>query len=117
MGEFELWARLRTISRGQSHQRDSGYSTLTNANLSGASLTNAHLSSSTLTNANLSGAVVTGASFVTPRRIGFTKEQLYSTASYQGENLQDMDLADNDLTGWDFGGQDLTGADFSGLRG
>ena len=47
-----------------------------------------------------------------PRRSGFTKEQLYSTASYQQRNLRGIGLGYNNLTGWDFSGQDLTGADF-----
>ena len=78
---------------------------------SGQDLTGANFAASTLTNANLAGAMVTGASFA-EHIDGFTKEQLYSTASYQQRNLRGIGLSDNDLTGWDFSGQDLTGADF-----
>jgi uncharacterized protein YjbI with pentapeptide repeats len=85
---------------------------LKNANLSGTNLTDASLSHSNLTNANLSGAVVTGAQFVRTTSGGFTKEQLYSTASHQQRDLSGINLFGNDLTGWDFSGQDLTGAEF-----
>jgi uncharacterized protein YjbI with pentapeptide repeats len=98
-------------------------STLTNADLSGANLANAYLSNSTLTNANLSGAVVTGTNFGGTTSRGFTKEQLYSTASYQEENLQGVAFGfpceglcswvGNDLTGWNLSGQDLTNASFA----
>ena len=89
-----------------------GYSTLTNADLSGANLTNAWLEHATLANANLAGAMVTGAGFFDTTWQGFTKEQLYSTASYQQRNLRGIGLVYNDLRGWDFSGQNLTGADF-----
>ena len=62
--------------------------------------------------------MVTGASFgdYLGHSSGFTKEQLYSTASYQQRNLRGIGLRGNDLTGWDFSGQDLTGADFVSRR-
>jgi uncharacterized protein YjbI with pentapeptide repeats len=81
---------------------------LTAWDFAGQDLTNANLDESTLTNANLSGAVVTRTSFA--HTAGFTKEQLYSTASYQSRNLQGIWLWNNDLTAWDFSGQDLTNA-------
>ena len=77
-------------------------SALTGANLSVANLANADLSFSTLTNANLSGAVVTGACVDGATSRGFTKQQLYSTASYQEKNLRGIGLVSNDLSGWDF---------------
>lgn len=91
-------------------------STLLNARLSGTNLTNAYLGNAVLTDANLAGAIVFGTNFVYH---GFcsgcgqilTKQQLYSTASYQQKNLQGIVLSNNDLTGWDLSGQDLTGAD------
>jgi uncharacterized protein YjbI with pentapeptide repeats len=87
-----------------------GENDLTGWNFSGQNLTNADLRLSTLTNANLAGAVVTDAIFVAMR--GFTKEQLYSTASYQQRNLQGIGLWNNDLAGWDFSGQVVTEAIF-----
>ena len=95
-----------------------------NADLHGSNLSHADLSDSTFTNAQLSGTRVTGVNFQNARIVGaafqettsrdFTKEQLYSTASYQERNLQGLDLAwFNDLTNWDFSGQDLTRANFT----
>jgi uncharacterized protein YjbI with pentapeptide repeats len=83
---------------------------LSHWDLSGQNLTNVSFSLSTLNHTNLSGAVITGASFNDVQ--GFTKEQLYATASYQQKNLQRIWLRDNDLTSWDFNGQNLTGAEF-----
>jgi hypothetical protein len=57
-------------------------SNLSNSIFAGARLTNARLSASTLAGANLTGAIVTGANFDYTTSRGFTKDQLYSTASY-----------------------------------
>ena len=71
---------------------------------------------------------MTGANFNSTTYYGLTKEQLYSTASYQQKNLRGIRLGteggfgdapnggnpDNDLTGWDLSGQDLTNAFFFG---
>ena len=51
-----------------------------------------------------------GASFDRTTSRGFTKEQFYSTASYQTKQLQNMRLWQNDLDGWNLAGQDLTNA-------
>ena len=67
---------------------------------------------STLTDANLTGALVTRADFWETTSRGFTKKQLYSTASYQAKDLQRINLANNDLTSWDFSSQNLTDAMF-----
>jgi uncharacterized protein YjbI with pentapeptide repeats len=79
---------------------------------SGQNLSGASLNISTLTDAEFAGAVVTGASFSDTTRRGFTKEQFYSTASYQAKNLAGIGLGRNQLTGWDFHEQNLTGANF-----
>ncbi len=84
-----------------------------NTNLEGASLENANLGSAQLKNANLSGTVVRGAQLWFTTTHGFTKEQLYSTASYQDRDLRGIRLSDNDLTGWNFSGQDLSSSFFS----
>ena len=89
-------------------------SKLGNASFSGANLSKANLEQATLTNADLSGSAVTGASFRQTTVSGFTKDQLYSTASYQAKTLAGMDLAFNDLGGWNFRGQDLSNASLDG---
>ncbi len=85
----------------------------TNTNLSDANLSYADLMySNDISTANFSGALITGVQF--PNATGspgrLTKEQVYSTASYQAKDLRDirMDLAN--LDGWDFSGQNFTGA-------
>jgi uncharacterized protein YjbI with pentapeptide repeats len=93
-----------------------GSATLTNADLREATLSGASFEAATLTNANLEGAVLGPASFWGTTSHGFTKEQLYSTASYQAKDLRRIGLGTNNLTGWDFSGQDLTSADFFGAN-
>jgi uncharacterized protein YjbI with pentapeptide repeats len=85
---------------------------LQNARLTNADLTNAGLRNSALSNADLTGARLTGANLSFTTFGGFTKQQLYSTASYAANDLRGIVLANNDLTGWDFSGQSLVGADF-----
>jgi uncharacterized protein YjbI with pentapeptide repeats len=88
------------------------HTNLMNANLTEAVLTRADLWNADLKDADLTNAVVTGAWFDVTTSLGFTKEQLYSTASYQAKNLNGIGLSHNDLTGWDFSGQDLNHARF-----
>jgi uncharacterized protein YjbI with pentapeptide repeats len=94
---------------------------LTFANLAGvrlwdatfisSNLTRAYLYRAELDRADFSGAIVNWTSFgdTTP---GFTKEQLYATASYQRRDLQQIELYENDLTGWNFSNQNLSDAGF-----
>ena len=91
---------------------------LTGANLSRANLTNALLDSSTLTRADLTDAVVSGAAFGRTDNMGtgITKEQLYSTASYQAKSLNGIGLWNQDLTGWDLSGQHLVSATLTSSR-
>jgi uncharacterized protein YjbI with pentapeptide repeats len=60
----------------------------------------------------MAGVIVTGASFLCTASGGITKEQLYSTASYQQKNLHGTNFYYNDLSGWDLSGQNLTNAGF-----
>jgi Asp-tRNA(Asn)/Glu-tRNA(Gln) amidotransferase A subunit family amidase/uncharacterized protein YjbI with pentapeptide repeats len=85
-------------------------SNLTRANLTEAILWYAVLNRTKLSDANFNMAVVTGASFYDTTSGGFTKDQLYSTASYQVNNLQGINLGSNDLSGWDLHGQNLANA-------
>ena len=89
------------------------YAALTDADFSRANLTNAYFSYASLTNADLTGAEVRGANFgSTTRRGFFTASQLYSTASYQAQDLAGIHLGSNDLNGWNFAGQNLANANF-----
>ncbi|HOW72227.1 MAG TPA: pentapeptide repeat-containing protein [Phycisphaerae bacterium] len=93
-----------------------GEAVLTNADLSAANLSGASFfgwwGAATLNGTNLSGATVVGADFGNTTSKGFTKEQLYSTASYQAGDLHGIGLRRNDLTGWNLTNQNLTDADF-----
>ena len=84
---------------------------LTGATLRNTNLTNVALYNSTLTNADLTGAVVVGTNFA---YTNLTSSQLYSTASYQTQNLKGIQLYGNDMTGWDFSAQNLANAGFNG---
>ena len=61
--------------------------------------------------------VIRSASFASTTDSGFTKEQLYSTASYQSGDLTGIDLSDNDLTDWDFSGMAIRSASFAYTTG
>ena len=69
---------------------------LTNSDLRGANLTRTNLHYADLSNADMRGAVIEGARF--EGTTGFSREQLYSTLSYQQNLLRDIVLSD-DLTG------------------
>lgn len=86
--------------------------TVANADFSNANLDGARFAVTDLTDATFEGAMINGTQFVLVTSRGFTKEQLYETASYTGGNLTELQLTHNDLTGWDFTRQNLTGADF-----
>jgi uncharacterized protein YjbI with pentapeptide repeats len=88
-----------------------GLSELDFADLSGANLTNADLSAS-LDNTDFTGAIVAGTRLIDTTSQGFTKDQLYSTASYEMKQLPGISLVGNDLTGWNFADQNLSGASF-----
>ncbi len=67
---------------------------------------------SILTNADFNGAIISGTDF--SRSLGFTSEQLYSTSSYQVENLTGIQLSEIELSGWNFSGQKTINANFIG---
>jgi uncharacterized protein YjbI with pentapeptide repeats len=81
---------------------------LSTANLTTSDLTDANLALSNVTNASFTDATVTRTNFYAT--IGFTREQLYSTASYKDRDLTGVSFWFLDLSGWDFSGQNLTGA-------
>lgn len=86
-------------------------STLTGANLRLTDLTDARFYTATLTDVDFSGAILSGTFF--SNTTGFTKEQFYSTASYQNGYLFRVDWSNIDMTGWSFSNQELNGAHFS----
>ncbi len=92
---------------------------LTNANLTNANLTNANLENATLARADFTDAHIVGANLRGATWFGFTKEQLYSTASYKSHSLDGVDLGPrvvgyeqlvgSDLSGWNLSEQSLSG--------
>ena len=103
----------------QLDHRDLAYARLGGLDLTGArfdfsNLTRAQFSSSTLTDATWTGAVVNYASFYETTSRGFTRAQLFATASYEAKNLQGIDLGNNDLSDWNFHGQNLADASMFG---
>ena len=90
-----------------------GNAKMTGADLSRSDLTNASFrenGTATLTDAIFTDAIVTGANFPYATLHGFTREQLYSTASYKKHDLAGISLRYNDLTNWSFANQNLTDA-------
>jgi uncharacterized protein YjbI with pentapeptide repeats len=95
---------------------------LINADLSHANLTNASFFGAALTGADFTGAEVRGASFGLDYGLygtgsggtGITLPQLYSTASYQADDLSGVGLRGNYLAGGDFAGKNLSKASFQG---
>ena len=75
---------------------------------------------------NFTNAIVNGANFGRTSIRGiffgeeinysFSKEQLYSTASYKNKDLSGISLSGNDLRAWDFSWQNLQNADFSSYK-
>ena len=83
---------------------------------SGQDLTDARFEFALLAGTDFTGATIAGARFSDTTDGGFTKEQLYTTASYQAKNLHGIMLRSNVLDGWDFRGQDLRESDFIGAN-
>ncbi|WP_218932198.1 pentapeptide repeat-containing protein [Adhaeretor mobilis] len=93
-------------------------------NFTGQSVREAAFRGATLIGADFSGADIRHADFYFEADLfngmgnnidnGFSAEQLYSTASYQANDLRGIGLGAKDLTGWDFSEQNLSGADFEG---
>ncbi len=83
---------------------------LSGGNFAGQNLTNTSFAGASLAGAHFTDAEVRGTNFSAPT--GFTRAQLYSTASYQAHDLSGIKLVGVDLTGADFSDQNLTGASF-----
>jgi uncharacterized protein YjbI with pentapeptide repeats len=96
---------------------DLSYNELAGADFSGQTLVNVNFLSANLSGANFAGADVRGARFDTWSSgvgTGITLDQLYSTASYQAQNLSGIRLNLNNLAGANFAGQNLASATFAG---
>ena len=65
-----------------------------------------------LNDANFASAVVNGAHLWNGTARGFSRDQLYSTASYQAKDLSRVSLGVCDLSGWDLSGQNLADVSF-----
>ncbi len=93
---------------------------LTGARFDNANLQGVRLRQATLAGANLDGAIVQGAVLSDLTAFSFTKEQLYSTQSYQSHDLRGVYFGvvsrpdfPTDFSGWVFRDQDLIDADFN----
>lgn len=75
-------------------------------------LSGALLLGTSFVDADFSGANLLGAQLPRATHVGFTKDQLYSSASYKAGDLQRIELETNDLAGWSFRGVDVRGASF-----
>ena len=84
-----------------------GYNDLRGWDFTNQDLTGTSFGWSQVADADFSGALIREAAFT---ESGFTKEQLYSTASHQQGDLQDVEFWKDDLRGWDLSEQNLTGA-------
>jgi uncharacterized protein YjbI with pentapeptide repeats len=82
------------------------YADLTDATFERSDLRGAFFLQSTLTNANFSDARIEGVVFV--ETVGLTPQQVYSTSSYQGRNLQAVQVGGKDLSGWNLRDVDLS---------
>ena len=97
---------------------------LANANLRNASLVEVNLSNANLAGANLRNVSLTGANLTKAdvaavdfsNATGLSAAQLYSTATYENQELAGVRLSGNDLSGWDFRGQDLSQANLEGAQ-
>jgi uncharacterized protein YjbI with pentapeptide repeats len=99
------------------------YAYLTRADLSHANLAGAYFHGVTLDDADFADAFIKGATFEVCSPIlvscrifgpgGVTLAQLYSTASYQAQDLSGIGLSLNNFAGANFAGQNLENANFN----
>jgi uncharacterized protein YjbI with pentapeptide repeats len=82
-----------------------GYNKLSGFDLSGQNLTGAGFYSADLSGVNMTDAVVAGADFSSA--FSFTRDLLYSTASYKNKDLRGVSFRYNNFSGFDLSGQDL----------
>ncbi len=98
---------------------------LTNANISGvlsdvsfcdSNLTGAILSNSEIESADFTNAIIKNVTLGSAIKNGFTKEMLYSTASYKNKDLGSISFYGGDnILGWNLSGQNLQNANFNSV--
>lgn len=88
-----------------------------NVDMTSAILTGANLNNAVLENVDMTGARLTGANLNNTVALGFTAEQLYSTASYQSGDMRNVVWSNNDLTDWDLTNLNLTNTNFKNTTG
>ena len=95
---------------------DFSAATLTDADFSESNLIGARFSKTpilcrnALKNVDFRDATINNAVLGNVTPLGFTEDQLYSTASYKAKDLQGVLLNNNDLTSWGFSEQNLANA-------
>lgn len=90
-------------------------STAVGTGFSRANLTNANFTNANLTNAGFLEAIIEGARFGSDNGT-FTKNQLYTTASYKNKDLRNIQIINKALVEWDFTGQNLMNAVFDNVQ-
>ena len=85
-------------------------------NFSESDFTDATLAGATFSETKIDGAVIKGADLSSIVQNGFTKEHLYSTASYKDKDLSGVWFDYNNISGWDLSGQNLQNASFFASR-
>ena len=119
---------INTVFSNSRNPTDYTNSNFASANLTNASFIDATLSGANFTNANLNyvsfvdallddadftNSIITNTNMGKVVVRGFTKEQLYSTASYKNRDLTGIILANNNLKDWNFSEQNLSGTRFN----
>ena len=90
------------------------FADLTGAKFNKAQLANGRFWFAKLAGADFSDAIVNHASFSSST--GFSKEQLYATASYKAKELPGINLEGSDITGWNFRRQNLASASLNSAK-
>lgn len=105
---FAQLASTKTFKTGRLRGMDLSLSFVGRSDFSGIDLTGTHLAIGRAPDAIFKDAVINGCQLG-----GRTREQLYSTKSYQQGSLLGITFRQTDMSGWSFARQNLTGCKFS----